>query len=426
MNDPVPPAAPAPRGMNRRALITGLAVGGAGVAAVFAAKGDPRGHSPLPGTDATRIATRVGAVPSDTDLIVRGTGTAAIQGAIDAAPDGGVVRLSSGTVHDVTTVELRDKDVVVAMQGATINTTVPDSYAFVQQRHRRRLTIMGGTIAGPGSGVHYSLPPDDHQSYDFVADSVTFSVGPTQTAIRLTGVREATISLCFFDSCIGVVINESVNTHVINCQFRNCSTAVFGDGRSTGSDFDAGLMISNATMLGCGYGVRVASWDWVTIINSMIDYCDQPVELTNVDGASINSSYLSNRDAAAGPFPILQILSDEKLPGVPSQHIKISQCVIVGHVDETPEKSIGVRLHDAHWCSLTDTSIHFWRQYGVFVTGACESLRLNGNIIKPGPNAQDPVAIEGARGDDATWIISENILGAPVRNVLAALLRDNV
>jgi hypothetical protein len=424
MNDPVPPAAPAQRGITRRALITGLAVGGAGTAAVFSATGDSRHSSPLPGTCAARIATPVGAVASDTDLIVVGTGTAAIQHAIDAAPNRGVVRLSSGTVHDVTTVELRDKDVVVAMQGATINTTVRDSYAFVQQ-HRRRLTIMGGTITGHGSGVRYSLPPDQHQSYDFAADSVTFSVEPTQTAISLTGVREATISLCFFDSCIGVVLNESVNTHVTTCQFRNCPIAVFGDGRSTGSAFDAGLMISDATMLGCGYGVRVASWDWVTIINSMIDYCDRPVELTNVDGASITSSYLSNRDAAAGPFPVLQILSDEKLPGVASQHIKMSQSHIVDHVNQTPEKSIGVHLHDASWCSLTDSTIHFWRQYGVFATGACEGLRLHGNSIQPGPNAQDPVALEGA-GDDATWIISENVLGAPVRNVLAALLRDNV
>jgi len=429
MNDAVPPAAPAPRGTTRRALITGLVVGGAGAAAVFSATGDSRDSSPLPGPTSPqpgpRIATPVGAVPSDTDLIVRGTGTAAIQGAIDAAPDGGVVRLSSGTVHDVTSVELRDKDVVVAMQGATINTTVRDSYAFVQQ-HRRRLTIMGGTITGHGSGVRYSLPPDDHQSYDFVADSVTFSVEPTQTAIRLTGVREAAISQCFFDSCIGVVINESVNTHITTCQFRNCPTAVFGDGRSTGSSNDAGLMISNSTMLGCDYGVRVACWDWATIINSMIDYCDRPVELMNVDGASLASSYLSNRDAAAGPFPVLQILSDEKLPGVPSQHIKISQSIIVDRVKQTPEKSIGVRIHDASWVSLTDTSIHFWLQYGVFATGACESLRLHGNVIKPGPTAQDPVAIEGTGGNDATWIISENALGAPVRNVLTAVLRDNV
>jgi hypothetical protein len=429
MNDPVPPAAPAPRRMTRRALITGLAVGGAGAAAgaaaALSATGDLRHSSPLPGTYAPRIATPVGAVPSDTDLIVRGTGTAAIQSAIDAAPDRGVVRLPSGTVHDVTTLELRDKDVVVAMQGATINTTVRDSYAFVQQ-HRRRLTIMGGTVTGHGSGVRYSIPPDEQQSYDFVADSVTFSVAPTQAAIRLTGVREATINQCFFDTCTGIVLDQSVNTHVTNCQFRNCPTGVFGDGLLTGTPYDAGLMISNATMLGCDYGVRAACWDWVAIINSMIDYCDRPVELTNVDGASITSSYLSNRDAEAGPFPVLQILSDEKLPGVRSQHIKVSQSIIVGHVEQTPEKSIGVRLHDASWCSLTDTTIHFWLQYGVFATGACESLRLHGNVIKPGPNAQNPVALEGAGGNGATWIISENVLGAPVRNVLSALLRDNV
>src|SRR6476661_4624006 len=98
MNDAVPPAAAAPRGTTRRALITGLAVGGAGAAEVFSATGDSRDSSPLPGPTSPlpgpRIETPVGAVPSDTDLIVRGTGTAAIQGAIDAAPDGGVIRLS--------------------------------------------------------------------------------------------------------------------------------------------------------------------------------------------------------------------------------------------------------------------------------------------------------------------------------------------
>jgi hypothetical protein len=179
-------------------------------------------------------------------------------------------------------------------------------------------------------------------------------------------------------------------------------------------------------MLGCGYGVRAVSWDWVTIVNSMIDYCDRPVELTNVDGASINSAYLSNRDVANGPFPALQILTENRLPGGPSQHIKVAQSHIVGHADATPGKSVGVRLHQAPWCSITNTSIHFWRQYGVVLTSPCQGLRLHGNVIKPGPGALDPVAILGTTDDNDAWIISENVLGAPVRNVRTALLRDNV
>jgi Right handed beta helix region len=361
------------------------------------------------------------------EIAVSGKGTAAIQAAVDAAPDGGVVRLPAGTTHDVSTVSLPGRGLTLLMFGATVRTTSASSYAFVQPSPAR-LSVFGGRFTGVGNGISYRRAPSESQSYDFAAIGVDFSLPADHVAINLTGARESTITDCFFEACTGIYLNQAVNTHVVGCQFRNCSWGVHADGSATGSAYDAGLMISDATMLGCGYGVHAVGWDWASIVNSMIDYCDRPVHLTNVDAASIASSYLSNRNVPGGAAaaPVVAVETDSDLPGGPAQHVRLTSNQIISRATATPDLSVGIRLHGAHWCSIINNSIHFWQRYGVQVTAPSTYLQILGNTFNPVPGATSTASISGTNGDDETWIIADNRLGAPMANTKAPVLRDNV
>jgi Right handed beta helix region len=362
------------------------------------------------------------------EIAVAGTGTAAIQAAVDAAPNGGVVRLPSGTTHDVSTVTLPSRDLTILMFGATVRTTSTFDYAFVQQAPAR-LEVYGGRFTGVGNGILYRRTPSDTQSYDFAATGVTFSLPASRVGIKLTGARESTITNCYFGACTGIYLKQAVNTHVVGCQFRDCARAVHADGSRTGSPHDAGLLISDATMLGCGYGVDAVGWDWASIVNSMIDYCDRPVSLTNVDTASIVSSYLSNRNApvGSGAAPVVEVVTSKGVAGGIAQHVRLTNNQIISRASATPDLSVGVRLSGVSWCSIINNSIHFWQRYGVQVAAASTYLQILGNTFNPAPGGGPGTAsIVGINGDDETWIISDNTLGAPIANITAATLRGNI
>lgn len=400
--------------VSRRELLTGLAVVGGAASIASIDRGRALAASALADTLA------VG------EVAVSGTGTAAIQAAVDAAPDGGVVRIPAGTTHDVSTVTFHDRTLTLLMFGATVRTMSPSSYAFVQPGPAR-LSVFGGRFVGVGNGILYRRTPSDAQSYDFAATAVDFSLPAGRIAINLTGAREATITNCFFDGCTGIYLKQAVNSHIVGCQFRNCTKGVHADGGATGSAFDAGLMISNATMLGCGHGVHAVGWDWASIVNSMVDYCDRPVTLTNVDTASIVSSYLSNRNFAGGTdaAPVVEVATSQGIAGGSAQHVRLANNQIICRANATPDRSIGIRLSGVNWCSITNNSIHFWQRYGVQVTAVSTYLQVLGNTFNPVPGTS-PVSILGTNGDDGTWIISDNKLGAPIANTRSPVLRDNV
>jgi len=359
------------------------------------------------------------------DLVVDGSGTDALQAAVDAVVPGGVVRLPAGSTHEVSTVSLPDKDLILFMYGANINTVVRGTAALVQ-RHRRRLTVLGGTFSGVGDGLSYHLPPSTQQSYDLAASGVNFGLSPDATAVSLNGVREATLTDCFFDRCTGVYLSASVNTHLVGCQFRDCVTAVHADGSNKTEGFDAGLMITACTMLGCGYGVRAIAWQWVSVVNAVIDYCDRPIVLGNVDTASIDSSYMSNRNFSSMAEPVINVVTDATLPGANSQHIRISGSQIISHASETPNLSVGIRLAGVQWCSITYNSVHFWQKHGIHVDRPSSFLQIIGNVLTPISGGDSPSSVHGTDGSDATWIIVANVLGAPITGTSAAVLRDNV
>jgi hypothetical protein len=361
--------------------------------------------------------------------------TAVVNAALTAAPDGGVVFFppyaSNGTraVYDISTVALPNKELTLWMYGARINSTAAASYVFTQA-NRKRLTLKGGTFTGSGNGVSYSLATSDVQSYDFSAEDVSFDLPAAKTAMNLVGLREGTITNCWFDNCTGIYLNKSVNFHLVGCQFRNCTKGVYCDGSGVEDAHSAGTLIQNCTALGCGHGIHAISWDHISIINSMIDYCDRPVLLVNPTGAQIVYSYFSNRDVGSSAFPAIDITTDAGQPYGFAQHTKVTGNIVVCHNTATTEQqSIGIRC-SSEYGIISDNTIHFWQQYGIQTTGPRVGNRITGNRLAgvgTDPTGLGPLAsVRVADNTNAnTWVIAENQWNKATSNIGAAVTREN-
>jgi hypothetical protein len=428
-----PPTSP----VSRRGLL-GLGATLAAVSPILALHGDtPRDtHAALPGEAGSPPTFNPGEAPNGVrELYVnvmrygaKGDGvtddTAAFQAAFDASPPDGCVILPQGGHFSVTTIKLPAKNLVVLAHGARVIAASAGEFAFVQS-NRQRITWQGGTFAGSGSGFKLDLPPSDLQSYDVSFSDVAFMLEASAIGLYLKGGREGSITNCFFDICTGIYLDETVNTHIIGCQFRNCVIGVHGDGH-TASKYNAGIMVANCTMIGCGVGVYVLAHDWLNATNCVIDYCDQPILLINQNAALVQGSYISNREYADKVSPVIQIVSDSSQAGEPTRHISIVNCLITNNVDDKGASSVGISVSgETEWTSIDNCTIHFWHKYGIRVTGISTHLKVIGNNIIDNSSI-DGASILGTEGNDATWLIADNYLSKPITGVIQARTRDNV
>lgn len=367
------------------------------------------------------------ASPAGETLVV-GTGSAAIQAAVTAAPAGGVVRIPAGTSHTmVSAVVFPNKDITVLAYGAIINNTqTAGTYAFTKGTNRNRLTWLGGSFIGTGSGINYTLPTSVYQSYDFVFRDVSFNFPSTETALYLGGLREGVIESCFFDNCTGIRLAETLNTHVTGCQFRTCTHGIYAG--STGSPFDAGLMVNNCTIIGCSYGVRVVGWEATHILNSMIDYNDHSVNLTNVNGVALIANYFSQRDYAGTASPAVYIGTNGATFGNNAQHIRFLANNVVTHSTASPQLATCLQLDGVTWCSVADNSLQYFSQYGINLTTTANTyVKITDNDFVNIAGGTTPASIKGSgSGYDDTWRISGNYLSIPTVGVLYATVFQNL
>lgn len=387
-------------------------------------RGGRRGLS-LVDTGATNIAD-FGTLDGSDD-------TTSIRDAINACPDGGVVYFPPQTaagaaaVYNISTIPLPNKRLTFWMYGATINCTQRNQYAFTQA-NRQRLTMKGGTFTGSGGALWYQLAQYGVQSYDLSIEDCNFQLPADQTALFLAGVREATITNCWFDNCTGMLLTETVNTHIVGCQFRNCTKGIYGQGTPSGDAFNAGMMVQNSTFLGCGYAIQAVAWDWVSIMNCMIDYNDHCVQLTNVDTAAIMGSYLSARETATTLSPTIEIGTDATQAGGTMQHVNIVGNQILVHTTNFPELAVGIKIGGVDWCSISNNDLHFWKKYAIQVTSISTYLTITGNRMlhdASGTQATSPSTISGTSGNDSTWTVRDNYLELAMLNVAFAIVRDN-
>jgi hypothetical protein len=334
--------------------------------------------------------------------------TIAIHRAVDdvaGTPDR-TVHATPGKTYLVSSVALpAGQDVTLVLTGATIRTAEAGAFAFRQAGARRQLRVLGGRFTGVGGGVEYHLPPSTDQSYDVQITGARFDLPPSQTAIRLVGVREALINECYFENCTGLHLRQSVNTHVTACQFKNCANGIHADGRATGSPFDAGLMVAGVTMIGCGFGVNAVCWDYVSVANSMIDYCDRTVYVVNCTGLDLIGSYLANRNYGGASSPVVEVVSDGDLPqGGYAQHVKILGNQIIAHA--TIGVVTAVQLQGVVWATVRDNSIGFWRSYGIRLLSSADAVMIVGNVLN---GVGSPVASIATLANATRSLISENV-----------------
>lgn len=341
--------------------------------------------------------------------------TAAIQAAVNAAATGDrYARGTPGKVYRVSSVTLpTGNDITLELTGVTIQTTVATSYAFVQTAARRQVRILGGRFTGVGNGLNYTLAPSGSQSFDVHVVNTRFDLPAAKRALNLVGVREAVIRDCFFNSCTGIYLQQTVNTHVQGCQFRNCTYGIWADGQSTGNSFDAGLMVTGITAIGCGYALNLICWDYFSVVNSMIDYNDHSINVVNCSIGFVSDNYISNRNMASSSAPVVSVVSNPSLPqGGEAQHFKIRGNRLVCHATIAP--TIGLYLDGVDKCSVQDNTIDFWSSYGVravATSAAPDGLHIVGNVVA-GVNSPGP-CISVVSTANRTYI-GQNISNQPI------------
>lgn len=341
---------------------------------------------------------------------VTDTSSAGIQAAVGDAPDGGLVVLAPGQTYGFDAVEIGDKALTLDLRGATIDSMNAGHYALQQTTARKRLTVLGGVFTGAGHGILWKMPPSDSQSYDVSLSDVSFVLPSSKNGLTLTGAREVTIRDCYFETCTGIYIVATVNSHVMGSQFKNCTAAV--DCEGTGTSYDAGLFVNDATMLGCGYGIKIVKWDYFNVADSMIDYCYRPLNVANTVTGTVNNSYLTCPVSIGGvAYPAVDIAS--------SDHIKIANCVIRTHTD-LPVQSLGMRISGTPRTQIMHNTIDFWQKFGVQMVGDNAFTRFTGNYIHSVSPTTGPAAIRGAsNASESSWCLIGNQFSDALSNVHA-------
>jgi polygalacturonase len=310
--------------------------------------------------------------------------TSAVQSAVNEAATSThrTVYFPPGGIYKISAVTLPNAPITILAHGATIQSTSAGSYVFTQTA-RNLVRIIGAKFTGVGNGLSFNMAGSESQSFDIHIQDCSFVLPSGKTALSIVGAREGVIRDCYFETCTGVYIHQSVNIRVSGSQFKNCDYGVRSDGQSTGDSFDAGTQISDCTMVGCTFGVESMCWDYLSVINCMIDYCDQPIRVTNNSSASIVGNYISSRDTATTSSAPIQIVSNGSLPqGGVSQHIVVTGNQVICH--GTLGTVTGIDINGGiEKSTIRDNQISFWLHYGVRIRGAADMLNVTGNILAP-------------------------------------------
>lgn len=311
--------------------------------------------------------------------------TAAVQAAVNAAATSGArfVYFPPGGVYQVSTVALPNVPITIFARGASIRSTAAGSYVFTQT-NRQLVRIVGARFIGVGSGFSFNMVASGSQSFDVHIEDCSFVLPSGKTGVSLVGAREGVIRDSYFETCTGVYLHQSVNIRVVGSQFKNCDYGVRSDGQSTGDSYDAGTQMNHCTMVGCAYGAEFMCWDYGSVIDSMIDYCDQPIRITNCSSMNVIGNYVSSRDTATTSYPPIQIISNGALPqGGGSQHVNVADNQVICH------GTLGTDITGIHITGgieksvIRDNHISFWAYYGIRFEGTSDMVTVAGNILAP-------------------------------------------
>lgn len=359
----------------------------------------PSSDVSIAGVKAKDIARKYAEFPTvgDEDIVTLGF-TAALQKALDDAPNNGTVFIPAGT-WNCGTVTLPDKNISVVGVGATINATA--SRIFVRRKRgyffgMSDIKFMGNGIAFDYDSNEASLP-NHTQYFEYLINNCRFHNDTSAFALRLYGAREGLVSSCYFEGNKGVYTEFSINTVLDSCQWKNCGHMALS---KLGSE---GLIVSNAVALGCSFGIRAERTTGVQINNCMIDYCDSPIYLQGATDVLIQNNYISTRTANPA---IHAVKYPDGFRGY--NHLIAGNNIRDNH---SATGSSCIRYEESDFVTITNNTLSNYASYAIVYTLLTQStISCNTTINRSTLGTNSILALT----DDSTVRVYENVVTQPI------------
>ena len=336
------------------------------------------------GAVATTVQTKLRESVSVKDFGAVGDGvtddTTRIQSAITATASGGVLFFPPGT-YKVSVLTVTGKAITLFGYGATLNCTGATG-AIQKTDHGNKLIVKGLSFTGSGAGINHTATPSTTVYDELSIEDCSFDMNSGVYGVISSGSREAVFQKCTFNNTSsgnGIYFSQSVSPFVNLCLFRGTSgngTAV--NYPSTGTGYDAGLVLRDTEIMGWANGVVCVGLDWLCIQGCTIDYNTQSIKIAAQDGANISNNYIGSVGTNAAMW-----ITYDATAAAPkySDKIIIENNTFTGHY--TGGNTYDCILIDGTVSpdniQIKNNNIHFYTRYGINVTMTNTRINISGN-----------------------------------------------
>jgi hypothetical protein len=320
---------------------------------------------------------------------------------LTASNNAATIVFPSDSLFVVTdTLELPNNDVRINGNGASITTSTSANPVFYRTQHDNFTVIENLTFYGAGEAFEYNATASGTQYYEFEIRNCKFLQDSATYAIKLNGAREGKIENCYFENNDGIYRRRTVNTEVINCDFKNTTYSVNDDGDE--SAFSAGLRVHGGTSLGVDSAFVLKGGDHFELANVMADYCNNPIIIQGMYGGIIQGGYFTSRTAN----PTILIDTTGTGLSASAQHIKIIGNEILADWS-TDSTQTGIKIVGAVHTHIAYNTIHFWTNYGIYDSLSTYTI-IDHNRIVPRPTFGQSAGGVYSVNDNSVSRITEN------------------
>ena len=334
-----------------------------------------------------------------------------IQRALNSLKDGDTLFFPNGIYVLNNNVKLKSiKCEILGEIGTLFNC---DGGGFIQNNHIFT-KITNCSFKGRTTPIVFDCLRLEDMNKDFEISNCTFKMNSNVYGINLIYAREGIINNCHFENCNGIYRRNTVNTTVSQCTFKNGYIGIFeeADNSEGQGAYSCGLMCNQITMLGMNTGVKLVEGDHFSIINSMIDYCDKPIEIYGYYGGNISDSYFSSR--TVNPTILIRKgLTNNDY----TKELFIHNNHILGHSNEDGFSCIDI-MNTSH-INISDNNITFYKDCGIVYDNTTH-MTLNNNNFAPRGSGNYSVKCVGS--DDSTNTL---LRGRMVNSVYAPYISVN-
>lgn len=286
-----------------------------------------------------------------------------------------VITLAPGKNYKLQDLALPDKDVTIFAYGATI--TCGGTYgAFIRRNKGYHTKIFGGKFYGTTPGFAYisneGVLPQNQNVLEYTIVDSEFYQNSGVYGIWLYGCREGRIERCRFVGNAGIYQEITINSRVINCDWRDCQYMI---NARPGVE---GLYVIAATALECDVGIAASRVDGVFIQSCMLDYLGQPVFLSGCDHVNVTGNYLSIRAASTSPV----ILANDYSGYYGNYHVVESNVIRINAPTTITTTVSAVYYSYTNCVRFNNNKVEEYSLYGVNIIG-CTFFSAYTNTVLP-------------------------------------------